>query len=48
VDDSTFEMDVEEGPGFHRYQLRLRFEGDSVELGVLGETIMGTAVVADG
>ena len=28
VDDSTFEMDVEEGPGFHRYQLRLRFEGD--------------------
>jgi CubicO group peptidase (beta-lactamase class C family) len=48
ADDRTFEMDVEEGPGFHVYQLRLRFEGDSVELGVLGETIKGSAVVTDG
>jgi hypothetical protein len=43
VDDNTFEMDVEEGPGFHRYQLRLRFEGGTVELGVLGATIEGMA-----
>jgi CubicO group peptidase (beta-lactamase class C family) len=47
VDDSTFEMDVEEGPGFHRYEIQLRFEGDSVELGILGQKINGTAVATD-
>jgi hypothetical protein len=46
TDDQTFELDIDEGPGFHQYQLRLSFEGDRVELDALGQTIVGTPLPA--
>jgi CubicO group peptidase (beta-lactamase class C family) len=42
TDDQTFELDIDEGPGFHQYQLRLSFEGDRVEMDALGQTMVGT------
>ena len=35
-DATTFIIDIDEGPGFHRYQLRLYFDGDAVELELVG------------
>jgi hypothetical protein len=47
TDEHTFEIDIDEGPGLHRYPLALRFDGDGVELEVLGESISGVPVAAD-
>ena len=48
VDDQTFEMDVDEGPGFHRYTMSLAFKGDHVEFGVMGGTVEGRPVATGG
>ncbi|HEX9121895.1 MAG TPA: serine hydrolase [Actinomycetota bacterium] len=39
----TFVVGVDEGPGFHSYDLRLRFDGPAIRLEVLGTILEGSA-----
>jgi hypothetical protein len=44
----AFVIEVDEGPGFHRYDIRLRFQGPAVRLEVLGTVVEGSATSASG